>query len=157
MDKPMRFRINSPKVIHETIDGETVIVNLDSGNYYSLDNVGAGVWALIGGGLPVHEIIRDIARRYIGEREEMDQAIHQFVGQLQEEGLIVTDESHVNSSEPGSGTQDTTRAMEGHPVFETPALHKYSDMQDLLLLDPIHEVDDTGWPSPKNDVPVSDA
>jgi hypothetical protein len=30
--------------------------------------------------------------------------------------------------------------------FEKPGLQKYSDMQDLLLLDPIHEVDEMGWP-----------
>ena len=30
-------------------------------------------------------------------------------------------------------------------------LEKYTDMQDLLLLDPIHEVDDgSGWPTPKD-------
>jgi hypothetical protein len=27
-----------------------------------------------------------------------------------------------------------------------PVLDKYTDMQELLLLDPIHEVDDAGWP-----------
>lgn len=86
----------------------------------------------------------------------MDQAIHQFVGELQQEGLIVTDEPQGNGSEARPGIQDRAQVIEGHPDFETPALHKYSDMQDLLLLDPIHEVDDTGWPSPKNDVPVSD-
>lgn len=147
----MRFRINSPKVIHETIDGETVIVNLDSGNYYSLEKVGADIWALIGSGLPVPEIIEDVACRYAGERKEMNHGVHQFVAELEQEGLIVTDESHVNSGEPGAAIQGTTQAIEGHPVFETPALHKYSDMQDLLLLDPIHEVDDTGWPNVKTD------
>jgi hypothetical protein len=151
MDGFERFRINSPKVIHETIDGETVIVNLDSGNYYSLDEVAGGIWALIGNGLPVAKIILDIASRYIGKREEMDQAIRQFIGRLQEEGLIVTDESRLNESETEPGHRDATQAMEGHPVFETPALHKYSDMQDLLLLDPIHEVDDAGWPNVKTD------
>jgi hypothetical protein len=28
-----------------------------------------------------------------------------------------------------------------------PVLNKYTDMQDLLLLDPIHEVDERGWPN----------
>ena len=37
--------------------------------------------------------------------------------------------------------------------FEAPILHKYTDMQDLLLLDPIHEVDEAGWPSVKPDSP----
>ena len=53
----VHFRINSPKVIHETIDGETVIVNLDSGNYYSLDDIGADIWDSIGKGVPVDHII----------------------------------------------------------------------------------------------------
>jgi hypothetical protein len=26
-------------------------------------------------------------------------------------------------------------------------LHKYTDMEELLLLDPIHDVDETGWPN----------
>jgi hypothetical protein len=32
-------------------------------------------------------------------------------------------------------------------------LNKYSDMQELLLLDPIHDVDDAGWPKPNPDPP----
>jgi hypothetical protein len=35
-------------------------------------------------------------------------------------------------------------------AFTQPVLEVYTDMQDLLLLDPIHEVDEeAGWPSPK--------
>jgi len=151
MDGMTVFRINSPKVIHETIDGETVMVNLDSGNYYSLDNIGADIWALIGTGLPLHEIIEDVSCRYAGEREEMGQAIHQFVGQLQEEGLIVNGGSQVQRNEPTPAIMERPQEKDGRPEFEIPALHKYSDMQDLLLLDPIHEVDDTGWPNVKSD------
>jgi hypothetical protein len=33
--------------------------------------------------------------------------------------------------------------------FSRPILTKYTDMKELLLLDPIHEVDETGWPNPK--------
>lgn len=35
MSQPTYFRINSPSVIGEIIDGEAIIVNLDSGAYYS--------------------------------------------------------------------------------------------------------------------------
>ena len=28
-----------------------------------------------------------------------------------------------------------------------PQLSSYTDMQELLLLDPIHEVDESGWPN----------
>ncbi|HDY70854.1 MAG TPA: PqqD family protein, partial [Nitrospirae bacterium] len=45
----MRFRINKPHVINEIIDGEVVILNLDTGNYYSMDKAGADIWGLIEG------------------------------------------------------------------------------------------------------------
>ena len=31
--------------------------------------------------------------------------------------------------------------------YTAPKLATYSDLQDLLLLDPIHDVDETGWPA----------
>ena len=33
------------------------------------------------------------------------------------------------------------------PLFESPNLQKYTDMQAMLWLDPIYEVDETGWPN----------
>ena len=35
------LRINTPTVVHEAIDGETIILNIDSGFYYSLVETGA--------------------------------------------------------------------------------------------------------------------
>ena len=35
------YRVNSPNVVAEVIDGEAVIVNLRNGMYYSLDGGGA--------------------------------------------------------------------------------------------------------------------
>jgi hypothetical protein len=31
--------------------------------------------------------------------------------------------------------------------FDEPVLEKFEDMQDLILLDPVFEVDEAGWPS----------
>lgn len=149
MDKSVHFGINSPKVIHETIDGETVIVNLDSGNYYSLDKVGADIWECIVKNFPIHRIIENIASRYAGEREEIEKAIYQFVDEIQQENLIVMNESQGHVSEAHVNPEDETEQMKERSIFAPPVLNKYSDMQDLLLLDPIHEVDDTGWPNVK--------
>jgi len=33
--------------------------------------------------------------------------------------------------------------------FVLPVLERYTDMQELLLIDPIHDVDETGWPRRK--------
>jgi hypothetical protein len=147
-----RFRINSTKVIQETIEGETLMVNLDSGNYYSLDNIGAEIWGLIENKIGVNEIIDDIARRYTGERAEIERAVLGLINELLQEALIVEngEAAPAEEAEPCGGT----RAEKGSPSFEAPGLHKYTDMQDLLLLDPIHDVDEAGWPSSKNDLPA---
>jgi len=149
------YRINSPKVIHETIDGETVMVNLDSGNYYSLDGVGAEVWALIERGVPEGEIVEDIVHRYAGDRNDMVKAVHRFMDELQREGLISVFESE-EFKDARAGEKIGAQSAEETLIFETPVLHSYTDMQDVLLLDPIHDVDETGWPSPKSDPAVSE-
>jgi hypothetical protein len=145
------YRINSPKVIHETIDGETVLVNLDSGNYYSLDRVGVDVWNLIESRVDQGGIIEAIARRYAGERETMERAIHHFMKELEQDALIVKDDEIGLEKGTGLGTDDDAPTEDERKPFEVPVLNKYTDMQDLLLLDPIHDVDESGWPSPKSD------
>jgi hypothetical protein len=144
------FRVNAPKVIHDTIDGETVIVNLDSGNYYSLDKIGTEIWSLMERNTGMSGITEHIVNRYNGEREEIEKAIKQLMDELQKEALIVMD----GSEEPERDTeirQDKTEPLIKQHDFKVPVLFKYTDMQDLLLLDPVHEVDDTGWPNVKSD------
>ena len=148
------YRVNSPKVIHETIEGETVLVNLDSGNYYSFEGVGVDVWNLIETGIDGGGIIEAIAQRYAVERETMERAVHHFMEELEREALIVNDDEM--RLEKGTGAEKDVYAQTGDErrPFEAPALNKFTDMQDLLLLDPIHDVDETGWPSPKTEPPM---
>jgi hypothetical protein len=149
------YRVNSPKVIHETIDGETVLVNLDSGNYYSFDGVGVDIWNLVETGIDGEGIIEAIVRRYAGDRETMEQAIYSFMKELEQEALVVKDDEIARENVTGARADDDARTEDTRKSFEVPTLNKYTDMQDLLLLDPIHDVDESGWPSPKTEPPMS--
>lgn len=146
-----QFRVNTPTVTHETIDGEAVIINLDSGNYYSLVEVGSFIWGLVEKGASASDIQNLVLRTYQGNTQDIDRGVHELLTQLQQENLIVPVQ--------GTGeTLDLTQAVpsdNGHekPSFTAPMLHKYSDMQELLLLDPIHDVDDAGWPKAVPDAP----
>jgi hypothetical protein len=66
-----RFRVNSPKVTHETVDDEVVIINLDSGSYYSMSGIGAAIWSLIDSGASIDEAAAHAAGRYAGEAESI--------------------------------------------------------------------------------------
>jgi hypothetical protein len=145
-----RFRVNTPTVTHETIDGEAVIINLDSGNYYSLVEAGSFIWALVERGASASELQDLLQQTYQGEAGDIDQGVQELLAQLQQENLIVT--VH------GAPAVDLTEVMSssnghGKPSFKAPSLNKFSDMQELLLLDPIHDVDEAGWPKPVPDPP----
>ena len=43
----MTYEINSQNAIDETLDGETIIINLKAGNYYSLNPSGTAIWTAI--------------------------------------------------------------------------------------------------------------
>ena len=150
------FRINRPQVICETFDDEVVLVNLDNGHYYSIDKVGADIWAFIESGDAIGDILRGIMQKYKGNLADIESAIEQFVDELQQESLIVTSATNeIRKTQVSKGQSETKPATE-KLNFEPPLLQRYTDMQDLLLLDPIHEVDETGWPKKKPSVQNKD-
>jgi hypothetical protein len=139
--------MNTPKVVHEAFDDhEVVIINLDTGSYYSLDKVGADIWNLIESGASVSEIIQEFTRRYEPNGINIEDAVSLFIQELSHEQLIVA-----HSRERLAEAQLEGATVNPRPHFQAPILQKYTDMQDLLLLDPIHEVDETGWPKLKED------
>jgi hypothetical protein len=149
MENGNRLKINEPNVVHENIDGETVILNLDSGNYYSIVDVAADIWEYIAKGAPANEILPLIRQNYECPQGDEENAVNLFLNQLQQEGLVIAlDDKSADSPLPQSW-KDQITVNGNKAVFDAPLLNKYTDMQDLLLLDPIHEVDATGWPSTK--------
>jgi coenzyme PQQ synthesis protein D (PqqD) len=135
-----KYRVNTPKVLHEAFEDETVLINLDSGNYYSFSGSGALIWDCIVRGDSVGFVIENLQIRF-GGRDGIAPAVEDFVRQLVEENLIVED-----SSGAAKNVEEERAKVFKAAQFEKPVLQKYSDMQDLLLLDPIHEVDEMGWP-----------
>ena len=101
-----RFRVNAENVVYETIDDAGVIVNMNSGIYYSVVGPGAEIWALIYDGTSTLLIVRALEGRYSAPREDLEAGAAHEAYKLR---------------------------------FEAPVLERYSDMEDLLLLDPIHD------------------
>jgi hypothetical protein len=58
-------------------------------------------------------------------------------------------------SEAGT-EEDVVVDRTGEVPFEPPILERFDDMQELLLLDPVHEVsDEEGWPARSEATPPS--
>ena len=139
------FRVNSPSVVAEIIDGEAVIMNLKSGCYFSAENIGSLVWELIEGGLTYGQIVDSLNTRFSTRREEVENALAPFLGDLLAHELV-REETAVERPDwlalPLAGPREVLG-------FSAPVLNVYSDMSDILLIDPIHDVSEAGWPMAK--------
>jgi hypothetical protein len=146
MKKSNQYRVNSPSVIHEMIDDEVVIVNLEKGRYYSLLRTGAEIWAGISEGMASDDIILRLSNQYEADRKVIEMAVNNLISELQKEGVIIP-------IKPGDrrvtvpNENVSTDNKSGKQKFEIPKLEKYTDMEELLLLDPIHDIDEMGWPN----------
>lgn len=140
-----RIQVNSPSVVSEVIEGEAVIMNLTTGRYFSCQGVGGEMWGLIEQGVTRDQILSHVQARYSVESDTLGQAVTEFLSALREHELIKEEPGHLSETVDESPSAE----MGEKATFQMPALNVYSDMEDLLLLDPIHDVDETGWPQPK--------
>jgi coenzyme PQQ synthesis protein D (PqqD) len=140
---PERIRIDHEEVVHETVDGEVILIALDTGSYYSLEGSGADVWAGLVAGRATSEVIAELERRYAAEPGTIPTAVSDLVRRLVEERLVVPADSGGSAPVAVNGHEEGTHERLPFPL---PVLHKFTDMQDFLLVDPIHDVDDAGWP-----------
>ena len=123
MDAPSYLIINERQITYEMMGNEVIIIHLGKGYYYSLKGVAAEIWSYLLEGLTVQR----------------------FVSKLKEEELVLLSSSR--RSEDGTTSAYWPPVTENNQLFEEPIIEKYTDLEELLLLDPVHEVDEYGWPS----------
>ena len=133
------FELETTDVVFESFADETIAVHLGTGRYFSINMTGAEVLDLLRSGNEVGAIIADLAARSASDPQVVDRAVADFVARLLEEGLIRAAASGAPATLPGGSRSSAP--------FSAPTIAVYTDMEDLLLLDPIHDVDETGWPA----------
>lgn len=139
------FSINAPAVVSETIEGETVAVNLETGCYYSMTGTAALLWTLMDKGLTLEAMEDLLVAKGLAEKGKIHQSLEDFFGKLLEKELVT--ESQTSDDAPPAADEDPRKLIAGISAFTEPELEEFTEMQEMLLLDPIHEVDKTGWPN----------
>jgi hypothetical protein len=136
-----RFCVRGKNAIAEKIEGEVIIIHLGTGAYYSLRDAGADVWTAIEHQGTRPEIVDWMETRYQGRRDDIDAYVGDLIDELYSEGLV--ERASINGV-PAAPLAALTG--EGERPFAPAPLEKHTDMQDLILIDPVHEVDARGWP-----------
>jgi hypothetical protein len=132
------LEVAAPHSVAQDFDGEIIVLNMTSGAYYSLRDLGAVVWRDLAAGHAVETIAALAAGVEGGSQGVLD-----FAARVTAEGLmrpagtaaVTCCQPQIAAALVGSGSPAMT-----FEIFE--------DMKSLILLDPVHETDEVrGWPA----------
>ncbi len=140
------YRVNAPAVIFERFDEELVAINMDKGTYHSMAGSAADAFVLLAEEATSGELAGALSTKYTASPGEIETALAPFLDQLRDEQLIVS----VETRKPRGPLQ--LAGSESALAFTAPTLQAFRDLEGLLLLDPVHEVGDEGWPPPSEPV-----
>lgn len=142
-----RLQVNSPSVVWEDFNDEVVIVNLESGQYFSARDAGAAIWRRAANGYSTAELLQEVLNIYDVEQSIAAAAIDTLITEARNQNLITVNPTLQMAVSINEVVMEKRK-------FINSSLEVFSDMQDILLLDPIHEVDASGWPAQQETNPA---
>ena len=78
-------------VLAQEAQGQTVLLRLDDGGYYALDEVGALIWDLCDGERSVSEIVAELCAEFDAPADIIRADVLEFIGDLRREQLLVVE------------------------------------------------------------------
>ncbi|WP_367914494.1 PqqD family protein [Leadbetterella sp. DM7] len=140
------FKLNESNIAMEVFDNEAVLINISLGKYYSVrGSTGVFVLGLLQDSVHKDFIISSLLLKYSEQKEIIEREVQMFIDVLLQEEIIVE-----------TGLDSSTVATDGKTEmlpYEHLAIEVFDDMQELIMLDPIHDVDSgKGWPKRKEDI-----
>jgi hypothetical protein len=131
-----------PWITHERLDDQVIMINLETGAYFALEVAAADCWVALASGGGFDDIVSDVVRRYDVDRARAEGDVEAFLDSMVSEGLLKW------STEPPMRLVDE-EVVTQRAVYQAPVIEKHNDLEELLLLDPIHDVGPEGWPTPR--------
>ncbi|MFK7919143.1 MAG: PqqD family peptide modification chaperone [Ilumatobacter sp.] len=136
-----KFTVRADNAVHDTIDGEVLAIRSDTGTYYSMTGPAATCWVALGTCQSIDAVCAAVAAHHDEAPANVAPQIQAFATALVAEALLA--EAPTTAPEQAFALPTETQAT----PWAAPEFEKYTDMQDLLLFDPIHEVKPSGWPN----------
>lgn len=80
-------------VFAQEVDGEMVLLDMKSENYFGLDEVGTSIWQAMRENESLQEVFEAMLEQYEVEEEILERDLSDFVEKLVESGLVEVKES----------------------------------------------------------------
>lgn len=130
------YELAAPQCSAEEFDGEIVAINLDSGIYFSMKAPASWIFLDLSAGHSLETVLS-----FFNTETNLYSATEKFISEVISAGLL--------RQRSVSSTPETPPQLASVPTTDlaSPLLESFGDMQSLLLLDPVHDVDEKlGWP-----------
>lgn len=85
LDQKIAF---ADSVFAQEVDGEMVLLDMESENYFGLDEVGTSIWQAMQEKETLKEVFDALLEQYEVEAEVLERDLSDFVGKLLESGLV---------------------------------------------------------------------
>jgi Coenzyme PQQ synthesis protein D (PqqD) len=130
---------NLPVTASENFAGETVVIHFERGTYFSLRGSAGTIWSLLQTPTSIARIVTALDGQSQLSLKNVEAMLTAFVTKLAEHDLITS------SGGPAEAPVISAEVVES--LLEPPDLEIYTDLSELITMDPVHETDVlTGWP-----------
>lgn len=131
------YKLNEQEMFSDITDNSAVIINAQTGVYYGMNMAGTLVYKSIIDGNSVPKIL-DFLKQVPQSPSDMEERLNIFIDELMKKNIIVEGQTIENNI-------DIDREILVKDNFEL-KVGEYLDAQELLLADPIHDVEkEEGW------------
>jgi hypothetical protein len=133
-----------PWMTHERLDDQVMMINLETGAYFALERPAADCWTALTAGAGFTGIVAEVTAHFDVSTSSAEADVETFLDDLVEEGIV-----RWSADPPAPGLDpslDEPIAADRLP-YRPPQIEKHDDLEELLLLDPIHDVGPEGWPA----------
>ena len=134
---PQYFVVDGSRVAHQTVDGEVIAIDFQTGAYFSMRETAADIWDLLCSGESLEGVIADYVERTAGCADKVNREISTFVTSALDANLL---------TRAWERQESVGRLLHIRAAYSAPVLERFEDMAELIKLDPVHEVSELGWP-----------
>lgn len=131
---------NNMSISAERFGDEIVAIHFLKGTYFSIRGSAIALWDWLQLGVSQADLATMLSKRYGLSAEQGKSTVEVAISLFQQYELVVDDASVLSAS-------DDYNTNAGPECFEEPMVEAFQDLQELIAIDPVHEVDPMqGWP-----------
>lgn len=124
---------SSARLEFSQIDEELVILNLDSGFYFTVSGIGPVIWHLLDRKYTVDAMIQAIVQKYGIEEPIVRTEVENFIGKLMAEDLLGAAQEQDVASLP---LEEPAEFDGWTAAYQPVTIMKYNDLLESFALDP---------------------